>query len=217
MKTFSHFVSMLSTHALTFGYDSNRRFAFPDLQCADRQSLLILGKSGTGKTTLLHLLAALLKPASGSIRINETELTGLSPSQTASFRATRLGVVYQKPHFVSALSVEDNLMLANYLARRPADITKAIRLTEQLGLQEHLTKKTSQLSQGEQQRLSLARALMNEPSVILADEPTSSLDDDNCERVIQLLRDQSEQAGASLIVVTHDARLKTQFMNQVLL
>ncbi|WP_080054248.1 ABC transporter ATP-binding protein [Spirosoma aerolatum] len=208
---------MLTTHALTFAYGSNRQFTFPDLQCGDKQSLLILGKSGTGKTTLLHLLAALLKPVSGSIRIDKTELTELSPAQTASFRAAHLGIVYQKPHFVSALTVEDNLLLANYFADRAPKPARAHRLAGQLGLQEHLTKKTSQLSQGEQQRLSLARALMNEPSIILADEPTSSLDDENCNRVIGLLREQSEQAGSSLIVVTHDARLKTQFMNQVLL
>jgi len=90
-------------------------------------------------------------------------------------------------------------------------------LSEQLGFEEHLSKKTHQLSQGEQQRVSIARELMNNPAVILADEPTSSLDDNNCEKVIELLKTQSEQIGASLVVVTHDQRLKDAFEKQIIL
>ena len=206
---------MLTTRQLTFSYSTTKRFAFPDLHCNDREALLILGRSGTGKTTFLHLLALLLKPETGSVTINQTDLTRLSPAQTAAFRAQHVGIVYQKPHFVSSLSVMENLVLANYLASKAQDKGRAKQLAEQLGFADHLHKKTHQLSQGEQQRVSIARAMMNQPNIILADEPTSSLDDVNTERVVALLRHQSEQIGASLIVVTHDQRLKDEFANRV--
>lgn len=208
---------MLASHRLTFQYTSDKQFAFPDLRCGDREALLILGRSGKGKTTLLHLLALLLRPQSGSVIINGTDLTRLSPAETAAFRAAHVGIVYQKPHFVSSLSVMDNLLLANYLAGKSPQRDRARQLAGQLGFGDHLSKKTHQLSQGEQQRVSIARAVMNQPGVILADEPTSSLDDENCDRVVRLLREQSEQIGASLIVVTHDQRLKDEFSHQVIL
>lgn len=208
---------MLTTHDLTFAYSEAKQFAFPDIHCPDREALLILGQSGTGKTTFLHLLALLLTPKSGLVTINQTELTRLSPVQTAAFRAANVGIVYQKPHFVSSLSVLDNLLLANYLAGKAQQKARARDLAGQLGFADQLAKKTSQLSQGEQQRVSIARAVMNAQTVILADEPTSSLDDDNADRVIRLLRHQSEQIGASLVVVTHDQRLKDAFTNRILL
>lgn len=208
---------MLATNQLTFEYDPAKQFAFPDVYCANREALLILGRSGTGKTTFLHLLALLLRPKSGSVVIDQTDLTKLSPAETAAFRAKHLGIVYQKPHFVSALSVMDNLLLANYLAGKPQDRDRARDLAAQLGFADHLDKKTHQLSQGEQQRVSIARAVMNQPDTILADEPTSSLDDENTNRVIKLLHEQSEQIGASLVVVTHDQRLKDVFQNRVFL
>lgn len=206
---------MLTTQSLTFAYGSDKQFAFPDLSCADREALLILGRSGTGKTTLLHLLALLLKPKGGSVVMNSTDLTQLSAAETAAFRAKNVGIVYQKPHFVSSLSVMDNLLMANYLAGQSQNKNRARELAGQLGFTDRLDKKTNQLSQGEQQRVSIARAVMNQPNVILADEPTSSLDDTNTDRVIDLLRQQSEQIGASLVVVTHDQRLKDVFQNRV--
>jgi putative ABC transport system ATP-binding protein len=206
---------MLSTHQLTFAYGPTKQFAFPDVHCANREALLILGRSGTGKTTFLHLLALLLRPKSGSVTINQTDLTQLSAAETATFRAKHVGIVYQKPHFVSSLSVMDNLLMANYLASKPQDRERARSLAQQLGFADHLDKRTHQLSQGEQQRVSIARSVMNQPDLILADEPTSSLDDENTNRVIKLLTEQSEQIGASLVVVTHDQRLKDVFPNRV--
>ncbi len=206
---------MLATNQLTFEYGPAKQFVFPDLHCADQDTLLILGRSGTGKTTLLHLLALLLRPKSGSVMVGQTDLATLSPAQTAAFRAKHLGIIYQKPHFVSSLSVVDNLLLANYLAGHPPQHQRARDLAGQLGFDDLLTKKTHQLSQGEQQRVGIARAMMNQPDIILADEPTSSLDDENTNRVVALLRQQSGQIGASLVVVTHDQRLKDVFQNCV--
>ncbi len=162
-------------------------------------------------------LALLLQPDSGNIQISGHALSGLSSAERTNIRAKNLGIIYQRAHFVSALSVMDNILLSNYLAGSKQDKEKASYLAEQLGFADHLNKKTTQLSQGEQQRVSIARALMNNPNVILADEPTSNLDDNNCQKVIELLKKQSSLIGASLVVVTHDQRLKDEFPNQVFL
>jgi ABC-type lipoprotein export system ATPase subunit len=207
--------TMIATQNLTFAYTPEKRFDFPNFSCADRETILILGKSGKGKTTFLHLMALLLKPTGGNIQINNQEINQLSVSKAADFRAKNVGIIYQKPHFVHSLSVMDNLLLANYLAGKNQAKNQAQQLAESLGFAEHLSKKTTQLSQGEQQRVSIARALMNKPSVILADEPTSSLDDDNCLKVIDLLRKQIQEIGASLVVVTHDQRLKDVFEKRI--
>ncbi|GGN08740.1 ABC transporter ATP-binding protein [Dyadobacter beijingensis] len=208
---------MISSNQLRFSYSTQKKFTFPDIHCNDQETLLILGQSGRGKTTLLHLLALLLKPESGDIVIAGKSIKNLTPQEVTATRAKHIGIIYQRPHFVSSLSVMDNILLSNYLANQKEDRRKARELAEQLGFADHLSKKTNQLSQGEQQRVSIARSLMNNPNIILADEPTSNLDDDNCQRVIQLLKKQSAQIGASLVVVTHDQRLKDEFSNQVFL
>lgn len=206
---------MITSKDLSFSYSSHKRFSFPDILCNDGEALLILGQSGRGKTTLLHILALLLTPEAGDIIIDGHSIRNLSPKQTATVRANKIGIIYQRAHFVSSLTVLDNLLLSNYLAGRSQDRSKATYLADQLGFGEHLSKKTHELSQGEQQRVSIARALMNNPAVILADEPTSNLDDENCQKVVNLLKAQSAQIGASLIVVTHDQRLKDEFSNQI--
>jgi lipoprotein-releasing system ATP-binding protein len=213
--TFSGITDMIATQGLQFAYAPTKQFAFPDIQCPDGATTLILGSSGKGKTTLLHLLALLLKPQSGSVVINNTEVSGFSVAEAAQMRARSIGIIYQRPHFVHALSVMDNLLLANYLANQPQDKARAKELAESLGFVEHLNRKTTQLSLGEQQRVGIARALINSPNVILADEPTSSLDDANCANVVSLLEQQTTRIGASLVIVTHDQRLKDQFPNQV--
>ncbi|RFS14073.1 ABC transporter ATP-binding protein [Emticicia sp. C21] len=208
---------MLTVSDLTFSYNNQKKFSFPSFSCAERETLLILGNSGTGKTTFLHLLALLLQPESGSIQINNQEFAHLSPREATKMRAIHLGIIYQKSHFVSSLSVLDNLLLANYLADKNQSKEQAIKLAKSLGFYELLDKKTTLLSGGEQQRVSIARALMNNPEVILADEPTSNLDDENCEKVINLLENQSKNIGASLVIVTHDQRLKDKFSNKIIL
>lgn len=210
-------LKMLTCTDLSFSYDSQKSFSFPSFSCEKGEPLLILGKSGTGKTTLLHLLALLLKPTKGSIKINGHELASLTPKEATQMRANHVGIIYQKPHFVSSLNVLDNLLLANYLADQKQSIEQAQKLSDNLGISNLLDKKTNLLSGGEQQRVSIARALMNNPDVILADEPTSNLDDENCDKVILLLENQSKNIGAALVIVTHDQRLKDNFKNIITL
>jgi ABC-type lipoprotein export system ATPase subunit len=209
--------TMLACTKLSFSYDTKKTFNFPSFSCEKGETLLILGNSGTGKTTLLHLLALLLRPNAGSIKIKGKELSMLKAKEASQMRANHLGIIYQKPHFVNSLKVSDNLLLANYLADQKQSKTQAQNLSQNLGISELLDKKPSLLSGGEQQRVSIARALMNNPDVILADEPTSNLDDENCNKVIQLLENQSKNIGASLVIVTHDQRLKDNFKNIITL
>ncbi len=213
---------MISCKNLQYSYPSQtsvpaRILNFPDFTCENDETLLILGNSGRGKTTLLHLIGLILKPQSGTIVIDHQEVQQLSPQELTAVRAAKIGIIYQRPHFVNALNVLENLLLANYLASKKENREHAEFLAEQLGFQDHLNKKPHQLSLGEQQRVSIARSLINTPSLLLADEPTSSLDDENCSRVIDLLKKQSGKIGASLVVVTHDQRLKNEFSNQITL
>lgn len=206
---------MLVSNQLTYSYSPERTFHYPSFSCPSGETLLILGNSGTGKTTLLHLLALLLKPQSGTFQVQQKELTFLTAAEAGKFRAENIGIVYQKPHFVASLNVMDNLILANYLADKEANKQKLIELAEALGIGGLLQRNIMKLSGGEQQRVSIVRALMNHPKLILADEPTSNLDDENCERVMSLLEEQSKKIGASLVIVTHDQRLKKSNQNIV--
>lgn len=215
--SFLRFVYMLSSKSLKFSYPGGQAFHFPDISCGKGQSLLILGESGKGKTTFLHVLAGLLPPQSGEVRVGETSLYSLRAAALDTFRGQNIGMVFQRPHFISALSVSDNLIMAQYLAKKRQDRHLAETVLERLGLAQKLGAKPHRLSQGEQQRAAIARALMNQPKVILADEPTSALDDRNCTQVIGLLEEQAANVGAALVIVTHDVRLKDRFPNQIVL
>ncbi len=206
---------MLVSNQLSYAYNSERTFHYPSFSCAAGETLLILGNSGTGKTTLLHLLALLLQPQGGSFQLNGEELVHLSASNASKFRAENLGIIYQKAHFVASLSVMDNLFLSNYLANKPLHKEKLMDLASSLGIEGLLHKNIMNLSGGEQQRVGIVRALMNRPKLILADEPTSNLDDENCEKVHVLLEQQAQKIGAALIIVTHDQRLKKSNQNIV--
>lgn len=208
---------MLETHSLEFHYGESARFVFPDVRCASGDTLLILGNSGSGKTTFLNLMALLLPPARGGLRINGTSTTGLPLSELPGFRARNIGLVFQKPYFVNALNVRDNLLMANYFAGNPPDKVRVGHLAESLGFSALLDKRVTELSGGEQQRVGIARALMNSAKLILADEPTSALDDLNCGKVADLLESQAKENGAALVIVTHDQRLKSRFPSQITL
>lgn len=208
---------MLQTRALSFEYTPQKSFQFPDIQCSPKETLLILGQSGCGKTTLLHILAGLLRPKSGTVELAGTNLATLSGTALDAFRGKQIGVVFQQSHLIKALNVQENLQLAAYLSNQRQDAAKVQKMLASLNLSDKLYSAANQLSLGEQQRVAIARALINEPVLILADEPTSSLDDKNCEEVFNLLQAQAEAYNAGLVIVTHDIRLKEKVANQVIL
>jgi ABC-type lipoprotein export system ATPase subunit len=206
---------MISTKNITFSYNKDQNFIMPDLFCQAGSTLLVTGNSGKGKTTYLHILAGLLKPKSGEIFIDNNEITHLKGSKADKFRGKNIGVVFQKSHFIASLSVLENLEMASWLATGKKHTKRAKELLNKLDILEQAHKQPSQLSVGQQQRVSIARALMNEPKVLLADEPTSSLDDKNADNVIELLESLSKEYKAALIIVTHDSRIKAKFTNQI--
>tara|TARA_X000000368_G_scaffold222169_1_gene175379 strand:- start:41 stop:664 length:624 start_codon:yes stop_codon:yes gene_type:complete len=205
---------MVKTELLKFSYDGKKYFDFPDINLNSGENLLIIGSSGIGKTTLLHLLGGILKPESGSINISGTDISKFSDTELDKFRGDNIGIVFQKPHFISSLTINENLKLAQYLS--PSKTSgDAKKILESLNIKDKYQQKPNQLSEGEKQRASIALALINSPSLILADEPTSSLDDFNCNNVIKLLKKQAKDHKAQLIVITHDARLKKHFKNNL--
>ena len=205
---------MIKTKGVEFNYGNQVFFKFQDIDLKSSENLLIIGSSGIGKTTLLHLLAGLLESSSGSIKLFEKELSDLSSHQLDKFRKNNIGIVFQRPHFVNSLTVKENLQLAQYIANKK-DNNRIENILKNLNIFDKSDKKTNQLSQGEKQRASIALAIVNSPKLILADEPTSSLDDVNCDNVIKLLKKQATDFGAQLIVITHDSRLKKHFKNSI--
>ena len=206
---------MISTKNITFSYNKEQSFIFPDLFCQAGSTILVTGNSGKGKTTYLHILAGLLQPNSGEIVIDNKEITHLKGSKADKFRGKNIGVVFQKSHFIASLSVLENLEMASWLATGKKHKVRAKELLQKLDIAEQAHKLPSELSVGQQQRVSIARALMNEPKVLLADEPTSSLDDKNADNVIELLETLSKEFKTALIIVTHDNRIKEKFTNQI--
>jgi putative ABC transport system ATP-binding protein len=202
---------MISIENLSFGYSDRKILSIAKMEVKDKQHLMILGKSGSGKTTLLHILGGLLNPVQGKVRIDETDLYQLSESKRDKYRGQHIGLVFQRAHLIAALSVEDNLLLAQYLSGSTQDKKRIAEVLKSLNLGEKRQSKVKALSQGEQQRVTIARALLNHPKLLLADEPTASLDDDNAIAVITLLKQQAEMNNASLIIATHDQRVKNEF------
>lgn len=206
---------MIQSKNLSFAYNSTTSFEFPDVNCEAADALLITGISGKGKTTLLHLLGGLLRPKKGSVAIQNTTISDLSEKELDQFRGKNIGLVLQQSHFIASLNVLENVVLASWLATGKKAIDKAKSLLKELDLEDQMYKLPSNLSIGQQQRVSIARALINEPKLLLADEPTSSLDDENAAKVADLLTHLSKEYKASLIIVTHDYRLKSKFSNQL--
>lgn len=208
---------MITTKNITFKYSEENLFHFPDLFCNSGNTVLITGNSGTGKTTYLHILAGILKPLTGEVIINNENIVGLSEKKTDTFRGKNIGIVFQKSYFISSLNILENLEMASYLALGKKNTEYCNKLLTTLGVAEHKHKMPSALSIGQQQRVAIARALVNKPKVLFADEPTSSLDDKNAEKVLETLTHLAQEFKTALIIVTHDSRVKSKFTNQITL
>ncbi|MGX1494634.1 ABC transporter ATP-binding protein [Streptomyces tendae] len=164
----------------------------------------VMGPSGSGKSTLLHCAAGLDRPTSGRVRIGETDLSSLSEKDLTVLRRARVGFVFQAFNLVPALTVEQNIMLPSRLARSAPDPRRVAEVVERVGLGARLSHRPSELSGGQQQRVAIARALVSRPEVIFCDEPTGALDTQTAAEVLTLLRAVVDDAGQTVIMVTHD-------------
>jgi len=207
---------MLTTKNLSYSYGA-QKIEFPDIALERGSQALVLGNSGKGKTTFLHLLGGLMKIQSGSIHIDGKEMGKLSKKEMDQFRGDHIGIVFQSPHFIRSISMLQNLKVAASLSGTKVDQSFNNSLMEKLQVTSLADKLPEQLSQGEKQRFSIARALINKPLLILADEPTSALDDENCDKVFELLSEAAKAQNASLLIVTHDGRLKSLMNHQIVL
>ncbi|MEO0575679.1 MAG: ABC transporter ATP-binding protein [Pseudomonadota bacterium] len=193
---------------LCFRYGSKTVLDISRFDLAQGEDIAVIGPSGCGKTTFLHVLAGLARPSSGVIHVLGQDLSRLKSGHLDRFRGQRIGMVFQRLHLLPALSVRDNVLLAQRLARVPVDDDRVSDLFARLDLTELVDHKPSMLSQGQAQRVAIARALVHGPQLVLADEPTSALDDRRADEAIELLRESAQAVGAALLVVTHDQRVR---------
>ncbi|MDT0678545.1 ABC transporter ATP-binding protein [Autumnicola musiva] len=207
---------MIQTKRISYKYPKQEELVFKDISLSASQALLISGESGSGKSTLLHLLSGILKPKSGKILIDNTELSRLKEYQTDRYRGKNIGIVFQKPAFIESFSVFGNIEFHYWLAtRKKVPKQEIFNILVQLDIAEQANKFPRNLSTGQRQRAAIARAIINNPKVLLVDEPTSSLDNKNSHKVAGLLLESVHELETSLIVVTHDDRLKKHFNNHM--
>jgi putative ABC transport system ATP-binding protein len=206
---------MLEIRNLRHEYAGRTVLDVPSWDVGKGESSLVLGPSGSGKTTLLNVIAGLATPTAGTLRVAGEEITRLSPSARDAFRARKVGLVLQTLHLIGVVSVRENLRLAQRLACTPVDDFRIDEVLASLAVASLAGARARDISVGEAQRVAIARAVVNRPVLILADEPTSALDDANCEKALALLLDQAAACGATLLVATHDNRIRGRFARRL--
>jgi putative ABC transport system ATP-binding protein len=200
---------MIQTQGLAYQYPGGAPIVFPDVQVAQGAVLLLSGPSGCGKSTWLALVAALVAPSAGSIVVAGQSLDALKSVAADAWRARAIGFLPQKLHLSAALSVYQNLAMAQWAAGQTEDAAQIHAALQALGVDDLATRKPGQLSGGQAQRVALARAVLLQPQVILADEPTASLDDAAAADAVGLLLATAKAQGSTLVIATHDARVAT--------
>lgn len=192
----------------------NVQWSLEALRIAAGENILVTGPSGCGKTTFLNLIAGLLRPDAGAIAINDTRIDQLTPAELDLFRGQHIGLIFQSFQLLPSLTARDNVLLGARYGRKwsPHEAReKADVLLRQVGLQPVQHARPNRLSLGEQQRVAIARALINDPILLLADEPTASLDEHNATCVLDLLFELSKARGTTLVMVSHDTRHAPRF------
>ena len=202
---------MISVRGLAHRYGSSEVLRLTDWKVAQGERWLVLGPSGSGKTTLLHLVAGLIRPAEGELEVAGENLRKLDGMRLDRWRGATVGIVLQSLHLLRHLSVRDNLRIAQYLAHAPQDDARIAETLGALGVADKAARRAAELSEGERQRVAVARAVVNRPKLLLADEPTANLDDRAAAQAVELLLQQAERHGATLVVATHDSRVKRNF------
>lgn len=208
---------MFELQQLTHRYADAEVLRVDAWSAAQGAQWLLLGPSGSGKTTLLHILAGILRPTAGRVCLAGQELAALSASALDRFRGQHIGVVLQKLHLLPSLTVAQNVQLAQYLAGLPQDAARVHEVLAGLDLADKADVRPHALSHGQAQRAAIARAVVNRPRLLLADEPTSNLDDARCAQALDLLLAQAAACGATLVIATHDQRVKARVPDHYLL
>jgi putative ABC transport system ATP-binding protein len=175
--------------------------------------LLILGKSGCGKTSLLNILTGLITPNSGEIIFDKTNFSSLSKPQIDEFRAKNIGLIFQNFHLIKEFSLKQNLQIIENISNQKIDEEYFYYLLQKLEMLDFLDHKIHQLSIGQRQRAAIIRAVLNKPKWLFCDEPTSALDDENCQNFIELILDEAAKNKTSIIITTHDQRVKNHLKN----
>jgi ABC-type lipoprotein export system ATPase subunit len=182
-----------------------------DFHVAAGEQMVLVGRSGCGKTTLLHVIAGISRPDSGKVRIDDWDITLMSEAECDRFRAERIGYVFQTFNLLRGFTALENVLLAMRFTGRRPNRARAKQLLERVGLSHRMTHRPSMLSVGEQQRVSVARALANQPKLLLADEPTANVDAGHQQQVLDLLRETCREENVSLMLVTHSSEVAEQF------
>ncbi len=188
------------------GVENVRALRGVDLTIDSGEMIAIVGPSGAGKTTLLHILGCLDQPTKGDVFFDGVNTAGMPESQLVKIRREKIGFVFQQFYLIPGLSVFDNIALPLLFSKKPADPKKIEKLAEMVGLEHRLNHAPAQLSGGEMQRTAIARGLVNDPAVLLADEPTGNLDTENSEKIYAILRRLSDE-GLTTIMITHNPEL----------
>ena len=199
---------MLICENLSFSIDGHKLFSNIDFKIKKEKDLLITGPSGIGKTTLLSILCGLQIPTEGSIRYNDISLYSLSENKVDEFRGKQLGIVFQSFNLINAFTIKQNLQLAN-TALDLKDNDHMYDLLQRVSLADKSHVTVSKLSIGEKQRVAIARAFIGKPKWVFCDEPTSSLDDNNTDMIIKLIKEECQRYKSSLILITHDKRIQS--------
>jgi ABC-type lipoprotein export system ATPase subunit len=206
---------MIAVRGLAHRYGAATALALAEWRVAQGERWAVLGPSGSGKTTLLHVVAGLVRPSEGEVEVSGQSLGKLQGATLDRWRGATVGIVLQALHLVRHLSVRDNLRLAQYLAHLPQDDTRIDDTLNSLGVAGKAARRPPELSHGERQRVAIARAVVNRPKLLLADEPTANLDDGAAALAVDLLTEQAARHGATLVVATHDARVKAKFRERL--